>query len=78
MQLKQQLASRHTTEEDTDTRAASTRLEAVDVEIKSNDASKAELALSTARCAVEKLVYARHDRVKSTRAAEYGSLNLRA
>jgi precorrin-4 methylase len=77
-QLKQQLATRHANEDDSETRAASRRLEAVDVEIKANDANKAELALSTAKSAIDKLVYERHERAHSASTPAYGSLDLRA
>ena len=78
MQLKQQLVTSHANENDSDTRAANRRLEAVDVEIKANDANKAELALSTAKSAIDKLVYERHKRAQGDRTPAYGALNLRA
>jgi precorrin-4 methylase len=77
-QLKQQLVTSHVSEDNNDTRTASRQLAAVDVEVKANDANKAELALSTAKSAIDKLVYERRDRTGGIGAVAYGSLDLRA
>lgn len=81
-QLKLQLAQRKAgAADDNAVHTADQQLRTVDQQVKSGDATKAELALSGAKSAVEQLVYQRtnspRDAVDSS-SSSYGSLDMRA
>ena len=80
-QLKLRLAQQSAnTPDDQSARAANQQLQAVELQIKSGDATKAELALSAAKSAVEHLPYRRmteFPRAHTAPTQMYGSLSIR-
>jgi hypothetical protein len=78
-QLKLQLAQDRHAGDDNSIRSANQQVQAAEAQTKSGDATKAELALSTARAAVETLLYRRHTatHAQQLKPAAYGNIDIR-